>query len=351
MKKMKKRHGPCLFLSIWGKSLASIALTYMVASPTLKAQDQSQQPAVGGSSPTPTDTTNLPQPTASADQIQPALTLPALQTINPKKNEVSVSGDFMLGQGKLTLPVGYSLVKALNQNPEPTPSVAKPPRSSDYFGGTVSYSYGQAWYFDFSYSEGNSTGHFNFPLGSLGESANDFTLKDDWYQGYIRYAFPQLRGKRLSAYLRAGVTYIDATLTDSSTTPEGLYSQTDDSTEIRGNLGAGAIYSLYSTRKFRLGLELEGEGYYGDRSQNSQEKLNEDFGLAPASVTINNTLYGGLGRAEIHMEYRFGRSGLFRAFLDGGAELDYTEIHYPSAGTDNELLWGPYVKLGFRYSF
>jgi hypothetical protein len=234
---------------------------------------------------------------------------------------------------------------------EPTPEVAKPTRSSDYFGGTVSYSYGQAWYFDFSYSEGNSSGNLTFPLGSFGNSLNDFTLKDNWYQGYIRYAFPQLRGKRLSAYLRAGGTYIDATLTDSATTPEGLYSQTDDSTEYRGNLGAGATYSLYSNRKFRLGLELEGEGYYGNRSQNSLEKLSGDFGLTPASVTINNTIYGGLGRAEVHMEYRFGRSGLFRAFLDGGAELDYTEINYPSAGSYNELLWGPYVKLGFRYSF
>jgi hypothetical protein len=352
MKKMKNRRGTRLFLNGWSKSLASIALSYLVASPTLKAQDQTPPPVTGGSTPGPADAANGALPSVPADQTQPTLPPPTLQTIKPKKNEVAVSGDFMYGQGTLTLPVGYSLDKSLTGiKALPPVGVAKPTRSSSYFGGTASYSYGQAWYIDFSYSEGNSSGNQNFSLGSLGNSDNNFTLNDNWYQGYIRYAFPQLRGKRLSAYLRAGVTYIDATLTDSSTVPgTGFYHQNDSSTEIRGNLGAGVTYSLYSTRKFRLGLQLEGEGYYGNRSQDSTETLQRDS-LPPTSATINNDLYGGVGRALVHFEYRFGHTGLFRAFVDGGGEVDYTEINYPSAGTFNELLWGPYVKIGFRYSF
>ena len=105
-------------------------------------------------------------------------------------------------------------------------------------------------------------------------------------------------------------------------------------------------------------MQFEAEGYYGNRSQDSLETLSNGHGVAPVSATINNDLYGGLGRAVVHFEYRFGRNGLFRAFADGGAEGDYTEINYPSVagssnsgGTFNELLWGPYVKLGLRYSF
>ena len=169
----------------------------MVASPTLKAQDQSANSTAVGSTPPPAETTDQAQPAANADQAQPTLALPALQTIKPKENEVSVSSDFMLGQGTFTFPVGYSLVKALSQSgfrgtTLPSATVAKPTRSSDYFGGTISYSYGQAWYLDLSYSEGNSSGNQTFSLGgNLGNSLNDFTLKDNWYQAYIRYAFPQ----------------------------------------------------------------------------------------------------------------------------------------------------------------
>ena len=352
MKKPNNRLGTRLFLNGWSRGIASIVLSYLVANPSLKAQAQTQPPASGGSTPNAPGTATEAQPPASADQLQPTVAPPVLQAIKPKKNEVSVSGDFMFGQGTLTLPVGYSLVKSLTGvNAPPPVGVAKPTRSSTYFGGTASYSYGQAWYFDFSYSQGNSSGSQNLQLGTLGQSQGSFSLDDNWYQGYIRYAFPQLRGKRLSAYLRGGFTYIDATLTDSSVIPGvGFYHQNDNSTEIRGNLGAGVTYSLYSTRKFRLGLQLEGEGYYGNRSQDSAETLSKSS-LPPTTATINNDLYGGVGRALVHFEYRFGRTGLFRAFVDGGGEVDYTEINYPSAGTFNELLWGPYVKIGFRYSF
>jgi hypothetical protein len=351
MKKTNNRLGTRLFLHGWSRGVASIALSYMVASPSLKAQEPTQPPVSGGSAPNAAGAATEVQPTPPADQLQPALPPPTLQAIKPKKNEVSASADFMLGQGTLTLPVGYSLAKSLNGTASPQKGAAKPTRSSDYFGGTISYSYGQAWYFDFSYSHGSSSGNQVFPLfGGLPSTSNDFSLDDNWYQAYVRYAFPQLRGKRLSAYLRAGATYIDATLTDASTTPSGFYSQTDTTTEVRGNLGAGVTYSLYSSRKFRFGLQFEGEGYFGERSQSSQESL-ANTSLPHVTADINNTLFGGVGRAVAHFEYRFGRTGLFRAFLDGGAELDYTEIQYPSAGTYNELLWGPYVKLGFRYSF
>lgn len=283
----------------------------------------------------------------------PSMTMPMpmLQSFKPKKNEVSASGDFMFGEGDVTLPLGFSLKKSLSgSGASIKPSVDKPTRSSDYFGGTLSYSYGQAWYLDLSLEQGHSSGNQKLDFQSLGSGTGSFSLDDTWYQAYIRYAFPQLRGRRLSAYLRGGVTYIDATLKDASTLPPGLYTQRDKSTDIRGDLGVGATYSIYSSRRFRFGLTVEGEGFYGDRSQDSLETLT-GTGLTPVTASINNTIYGGIGRGVLHFEYRFGHTGLLRAFLDGGAEANYTVIDYPSAGTFNELLWGPYVKLGLRYSF
>jgi hypothetical protein len=391
--KIRERRRVCFFLQCWRIRFTAIVLLSLVATTALKVQGQNQQPLPGGASQpasgpanqlqqaaplladneffTPFPAPNYksrapaqppspapPQPSAppakeEVSKPSPALPPPTLQSLKPKKNEVSVSGDFMFGEGQVTMPVGYSLKRSLNEPNINVPvSVIKPTRSSDYFGATVSYSYGQAWYFDFSYAHGHSSGNQTLNFQSLGSGSGSFSIDDDWYQAYIRYTFPQLRGKRLSAYLRAGLTYIQATLDDASTLPgDNFYTQIDKSTDIRGNFGAGLAYTVYSSRRFRCGLAVEGEGFYGNRSQDSLETLKSDYGLAPVTATINNTIYGGIGRAVVHFEYRFGRTGLFRSFLDAGGEADYTMVNYPSAGTSDELLWGPYVKLGLRYSF
>lgn len=114
-------------------------------------------------------------------------------------------------------------------------------------------------------------------------------------------------------------------------------------------------YRLYTAKRFRLGLQLEVEGFYGTRSQDSLETLDESvFGLplsAYSNASINNTLYGGIGRATVHCEYRLGQSGRPKLFLDAGVQGKFTQISYPDAGNFSELLWGPYGKLGFSYSF
>jgi hypothetical protein len=39
-------------------------------------------------------------------------------------------------------------------------------------------------------------------------------------------------------------------------------------------------------------------------------------------------------------------------FADGGVQGTYTFVNYPSGlGTFDELLWGPYVKVGVLFSF
>jgi len=288
----------------------------------------------------------VPPPATEASSAVPAMPKAPKAT----KHEVSAAGDFLYGQGQVTMPFNFSLAAS---GLDVTRAVGTPTRNSTYYGGTLSYSYGQAWFLDLSYAQGSSSGNAQVPLGANFNLPSSFSIKDDWYQAYIRYTFPSLRGKRLSAYLRGGVSYVTADLTDDSIIPAlGLYHQTDKTTDVLGNLGLGVGYSLYTTRRFRIGLQLEGEGFYGNRSQRSLETLpGLDASFPYKTADIDNTLYGGIGRATVRVEYRLGRSGLFKVFADGGAQVKYTQIQYSGLGTFDELLWGPYVKLGVRYDF
>jgi hypothetical protein len=225
--------------------------------------------------------------------------------------------------------------------------VGEADRSSLYYGGTISYSFGQAWYFDFSYAMGSSSGD---PI--IIGLPSEFELDDTYYQGYVRYTFPRLRGKRFSAYLRAGATFVDSDLTWKTTLPElGFYTQNNSAQDVLGNVGFGVRYTIYANSKLSIGLQGEGEGFYGTRTQDSEETLTADPGLEPVTVSLDNTLMGGIGRGTVRFEYRVGSSGLFRVYLDAGFQAKFTVVDYEGSGSNDELLWGPYAKLGLRYSF
>lgn len=271
--------------------------------------------------------------------------------IKTTKNEISFSGDYFLAQGNVTLPFGYSLRNVAGIGNLVPPGVISPPRNSDYIGGTLSYSYGNAWFIDASYAHGTSSGQFTLPGGG---GPSTFTLDDDWYQVYVRYTFPKLRTTPFTAYLRAGGSYVTATQKDSSQTALE-YQQSNKATDILGNLGFGAGYSFIRASRVTMGVQLEGEGFYGNRSQKSQESLLRAGEFGP-SVTVNNDLYGGIVRGTLHFEYKIGAAKLFKVFADGGMEAKFSEITYPSVGSfgggsQSELLWGPYAKAGLRYDF
>lgn len=274
---------------------------------------------------------------------------PMLAAPKSTKNEVSASGDFMFGQGQVSLPLGYSLNKAEGGGVTSEQGAFTVPRNSTYYGGTLSYSYGQAWFIDASIAHGNSSGTQSIPTGFLGDINSSFSIDDTWYQLYLKYTFPQLRGKRFSAYLRGGVSYVSATLNDNS---PGEYTQKDNTQDYLGNVGVGLAYSLYTTHKLRIDLQGEIEGFGGVRYQQSLETL-PGQGRVGVTADINNTLYGGVGIATIHGEYRMGKSGLFKIFGDVGFEGRYDIVNYSDSANSapNEYLWGPYLKLGLRYDF
>ncbi|HXB60915.1 MAG TPA: hypothetical protein VNU95_15180 [Candidatus Acidoferrales bacterium] len=167
----------------------------------------------------------------------------------------------------------------------------------------------------------------------------------------MKYTFPQLRGKRFSAYIRGGASYITSTLDDSA--PGDAYTQNDKTDDILGNIGAGLAYNLLATRHhLRLDLQGEIEGFGGERTQKSTETLGPALGLTPVAVNLDNTIYGGIGLVTLRLEDSFGRTGLFKVFGEVGLEGRYTLIEYSgNGGTPSEYLWGPYVKLGLRYDF
>lgn len=319
------------------------------AVPESRTTTTSPAPAPAPATPPPepaTKTTDVAPPPGEGPVAPPVFAAPKVT-----KHQVGVSGDFFLGQGDVTLPLGFSLVQSGLAPSNYEPTVAEPERDAVYYGGTLSYSYGQSWYVDVGYSQGESSGQVGVDLGGGTLEPSTFTINEDIYQAYIRYTPKSLRNRPLSAYVRMGVSYVDTTITDQLTDPLlGFYQETVKATDILGSLGFGVGYRMLNVGRFRMGLQIEMEGFGGTRSQDITESLPEADITFP-TATIDNTLYGGIGRGTLRSEYRMGKSGLMILFLDAGLQAKYTFVNYPDLGTYNELLWGPYAKLGFNYSF
>lgn len=282
------------------------------------------------------------------------------------KNELAISGDYLLGEGHVTIPIGFALN---SRGFAARPVIESPNFTGNYFGGSMSYSYGDAWFFDVSYAMARYNGDVDVPpLTFPGISqiiSTHYSIDEDWYQAYVRYGFPALRGKRIAAYVRAGVSYVPTTLDVSPNQLATLnYAEHDEYYDITGNIGFGVAYSLIRKSRLTLGLQLEGEGFYGERNQSDTESASVPSTVVvlgqPASVahptdstTIDNTLWGGTALVALRLQYYLGRARLARVFLEGGMLGTYTTVGYSKYGfgDPDELLYGPYVKVGLRVSF
>lgn len=276
---------------------------------------------------------------------------PSTQSVGSQ--QVAVSGDFLEGYGKITLPFGFGITKNSALIVDTVPNVALRTRSSTYYGGTFSYSFNSKWSLDFSSSVGSSTATSPELFANHTEEVS-FTVDDTWYQLYARYNLP-LDSKSFSTYVRGGATFIDSTLTGTGPFNLGFvtpspYEQHDSVQDVEGNLGFGAAYSFVSRPKLRISAIGEGEGFAGERFQDDTESLNILGAAYSGTDKFNNLVYGGLARATVRFEYFPGKSKQWRMYLDGGVQSRFTEIDY-SIGDHTEVLWGPYVKLGIKYSF
>ena len=273
---------------------------------------------------------------------------PSTQSVGSQ--QVAVSGDFLEGYGKITLPFGFGMHNNPNLGAPILPNVALRTRSSTYYGGTFSYSFNSKWSLDFSSSVGSSTAQapevFDIYPGLV-----NFTIDDTWYQLFARYNLP-LHSKSFSTYIRGGATYIDSTLTGIGKFDSGVipYNQHDSIQDVEGNLGFGVAYSFVSRPELRISAIGEGEGFAGERFQDDTESVIVPPATYAGTDKFNNLVYGGLARATVRFEYFPAKSKRWRLYLDGGVQSRFTEIDY-SQGDHTEVLWGPYVKLGIKYSF
>jgi hypothetical protein len=322
-------------------------------------------------------TTNAqPAATNYSDQHPNLFTNPPPQALRKvlkeTHNEISIPATFSDENGNIILPFGNSLKETPNGiKLKLSPTSGSPNGQEDFFGVTLSHSFNQEWYTDFAYSHGSMSGDFTTLLPSslagfqqFFNLKGNFDLSDDWYQLYVRYFIPQTRGHRVLVYLRAGASYIDTTLNingaqSGSRSFPSSYILKDDFQDLRGNLGYGVampITFIDLGSHFRFLLLQEGEGFYGERFQSISENLTFGGGYARLDmngpkVPVDNSLYGGLGRLTFRSQYNFGQGGLFSLFCDAGIEVRYTRIEYSNLGTFGELLWGPYIRVGARYSF
>jgi hypothetical protein len=280
--------------------------------------------------------------------------------VKEAKNQLALSADYFLAEGHIQIPI-------VEGTPATLRTVVQGPINGNYYGSTLSYSRGPLA-LDVSYSKANYTGTSeNVPAGTFPGFNNSravgvgYTRDDDWYQAYVRYFI--LNKKHFSAFVRGGVTYITSKDGVSISQPEFTYSESDKFDDITGNLGAGVGYTFFRNSRWSLGLGVDGEGFFGERSQTV------DVGAFDASVivkgnsfkeallggsdTFDNTIWGGTGRASIQAQLFLGKAQSARVFVDGGMEGIYDSVDYSKfqLGSRNELFWGPYVKAGLRVSF
>ena len=284
----------------------------------------------------------------------------------PRLRNVTVYGDYLQGLGHLTLPVGFALDGAAIGR-----SVAAPDRESTYAGGSVSWQAFEGIGFDVAYTQGTSSGNFTFKPEAGGRwpqaaISSSFTLEDTWLQAYMRYKVRPIFGRRVGVYLRGGVTYMDASYEGISEPSQAFYRNIGSIQDITGNIGFGVDYAFRPIKGIRPAIVFEGEGFGGLRSR----EFSEETLAISGKNSMDNMVFGGLARMLVRAEYRFGKGERWRAMLEGGIQgrvtlesystpdrtlIDEQNIAIPSSafesGTKSDLLWGPYVRAGLRYSF
>ena len=314
-----------------------------------------------------------------ADAPAPIGAIDEIQVLN---RELGASGDFLYGFGNVTLPIGFGLAQPIQNralgigNGEFTEATRK---DAIYYGGTLSGSLGKTWFIDVSYSQGKSEGEFTeggqLALPSIfGRQGSvpgvaPYSVRESFYQVYIKYAFPQLSGTRTSAYLRLGATLAEADASMKWSVAGGdLFGSYDSiSKDYLGNVGFGLEYAVIRGDRLRMSLLMEGEGFGGSRVIEGDESLTYIGGSTYAGPISNQSLvYGALGRGVARIAWALDGDGRWRLNMDLGVQAKFLINEYdfmPDQDLNSglavdrpnvhgtEMLWGPYGRLGLSYSF
>jgi len=324
-----------------------------------------------------------PKAEASKGQAESGTLPTGGESFSVLDREIGISGDYLYGLGNIQVPLGYGLANGGQDAFGNGRFTSANRNNASYYGGTLSGSLGKTWYLDASYSRGVSEASIEnldaiyapntLPITITPRST--FTLTQEFYQLYLKYAFPQLSGTRTSAYLRVGATFTDSKLlgeyysVDSTGERFGDFGTYNSKTKsYLGNLGFGIEYAIVRGDRFRFSAMIEGEGFGGGSQINGSENFATpgqtlDQGYA-GSFNVSAPTYGALGRGVARFSFILDGDGRFRLNLDVGAQANYSIVEFssmpdgqksPNSTRQNvrgeELLWGPYSRLGFSYSF
>lgn len=284
-----------------------------------------------------------------------------------RKHRIAGSVDYLFGLGDVSLPRLYSLQQQGGFD-DVTPSFRSSSRKSDYVGATVSYAWKNRVFVDASYILGSTKDEEEIEF-LLDNMKADYELEDAWYQLHMRVMLTK-PGARLGSYARFGVSYVDGEGSSFSQGSGGLpydyYHRDTHWKDVFGSVGVGLSYDLAGSLRYAVLLQVEGEGFYGRRGQTIEERLGSARGPEVDMPTAD--LYGGQVRFTVGIDaVPFASVDALRLYLDVGVQARYTEVRYPTDSalsysgspdgakfegiTVNELLWGPYVKLGLKYTF
>jgi hypothetical protein len=333
----------------WRRTLGALTCLLPVLAPATLAQD----------------------PPAAADATTEFfdLEIPGLPPpMRDRRHRVAASADYLFGFGHVALPTGWSLLTT-EPGAQGIEGFEKSDRESDYFGATISYAWDNRVFVEASYIKGRTSGTESLEwLVPESGAESSYRLDDEWYQIHLRFLLSRPEA-RLSSFVRLAVSYVEA---DTSTFNLGvlgfgdgdLYLRSTSSRDVLGGVGFGLAYELFATHRVSVRAQLEGEGFYGKRDQSLRERA---FDLQGFGVKLPEAdLYGGQARLTVRVDLLpIRRLDALRTYIDFGMQSRYMEIRYPSdtipeisesisrfeSQTEDELLWGPYVKVGLNYSF
>jgi len=297
----------------------------------------------------------------------------SLESFEVRNRELGFTGDYLYGLGNVQVPLGYALGPILQVGNGSFTEATR--ENANYYGGTVSGSLGRVWFVDLTYSRGSSRGQLNNLGAILGDAGGavladlktSYKLDEQFHQGYIRYAFPGLTGTRYSAYIRGGFTFATSTLDNVYAVDPVSGTFRSEALDYLGNLGAGIEYGLIRGDRTRVSLFVEGEGFGGLRQTDITESYSQSGLVVPldGAASVQSTVYGGLGRAITRFRWVLDRKSRLRLNLDIGLQARYLINEFNSMPDflnpvqpgyrvnvrADELLWGPYGRLGLSYSF
>ena len=88
------------------------------------------------------------------------------------------------------------------------------------------------------------------------------------------------------------------------------FRSTDQSEDIQGDLGLGLLYSLHTSDRLKIEVELEGQGLYGQRVKRAGDAV--AGASARSRGDADNDLYGGIGRTALRAAYELGTKRAWR---------------------------------------